>query len=157
MRALKNEDDVFAIEELAWPNEGKMSKEDRVQRLQPDFELSKFHLPPIIQHPDLGDSYWKFNSDAKTIDYTPVRGPTNLMRAMEAQGQGYRVPKPLIRKDEDGNIYDLTRALIEEMLLFPFATHDDLVDAASRIYDMSPSPATAFDRVKPETHYYLDA
>jgi hypothetical protein len=152
MRALKNEDDVFAIEELAWPNEGKMSKEDRVQRLQPDFELSKFHLPPIIQHPDLGDSYWKFNSDAKTIDYTPVRGPTNLMRAMEAQGQGYRVPK-----HEDGNIYDLTRALIEEMLLFPFATHDDLVDAASRIYDMSPSPATAFDRVKPETHYYLDA
>lgn len=157
MRALKDEDDVFAIEELSWPNEGQMSKQDRVQRLQPDFEQGKFHLAPIINHPDLGDCYWKYNAEDQKIDYSPVRGQTNLMRAMDAQGQNYRVPKAIIRKDEDGNIYDLTKALIEEMLLFPFASHDDLVDATSRIYDMQPAPATAFDRIKPADNYFHDA
>lgn len=150
MRAIKEDSEQFAIEELAWPNEGSNSKQDRVQRLQPDFEGGKFFLPPIIRHDDLGDCYWKYNEEEMKIDYTPVRGPTNLMRAMTAQHQGHRVPSAIIRRDEDGNIYDLTRSLMEEMLLFPFATKDDLVDATSRIYDMQPTPALAIDKIKPQ-------
>lgn len=157
MRQMKDEADQFAIEELAWPNEGKNSKSDRVQRLQPDFEKEKFLLPPIIRHPDLGESYWAFNPDTQTIDYWPVRGPTRLMRAMEVQEQKFRIPQAIIRRDENGDIYDVTKALMDEMLLFPFGSHDDLVDATSRVYDMQPTAALAIDRIKPQEHYYADA
>jgi hypothetical protein len=157
MRAMKDPMDVFAITELAWPNEGSNSKKDRVQRLQPDFEGEKFFLPPIIRHPDLGDSYWKYNPTNFTVDFTPVRGPTNLMRAMEHQGQKYRIPKAIVRRDEEGNIYDVTKALMDEMLIFPFALHDDMVDVTSRIYDMTPMAATTIDRIAPELTFHKDA
>lgn len=150
-------DEQFAIEELAWPNEGRNSKADRVQRLQPDFEDGKFFLPPVIHHPDIGKAYWKYNEDTLTIDYWPMRAPTNIMRAMEAQGQKYRIPYVLQRLDENEDIYDVTFALIEEMRLFPFAPHDDLVDATSRIYDMNPAPATLMDRIVSNPHNYADA
>jgi phage terminase large subunit-like protein len=155
---LKLEDaDQFAIEELAWPNEGSNSKKDRVQRLQPDFEKSKFFLPPIIRHPDLGDCYWRYNQADVKIDYLPTQGLTRAMRLMEAQGQSFRVPKPLTRRDEEGNIYDLTWALMEEMTVFPFGAKDDLVDATSRIYDMQPMPAIAMDRISPEVQVFTDS
>lgn len=150
-------DEQFAIEELAWPNEGKNSKADRVQRLQPDFEEGKFFLPPVIHHPEHGRCYWKFNAETLLIDYWPFRGPTRAMRAMDAQGQKYRIPYVLQRLDEDSNVYDVTYALIEEMRLFPFAPHDDLVDATSRIYDMTPAPATLLDRLISNPHNYADA
>lgn len=137
----------FAIEELAWPNEGRNSKGDRVQRLQPDFEVGKFLLPPVIRHPEHGRCYWSYNPDTFLLDFYPYRGPTRQQRAVEAQGQKYRIPYVLERLDENRDIYDLTWALIEEMRLFPFAPHDDLVDATSRIYDMNPSPATIADRL----------
>jgi len=157
MRALPNKDDMFAIEELAWPNEGGNSKKDRVQRLQPDFETGKFFLPPIIKHPDFGDSYWKYDPTDEKVTYAPVKGPTRLMRAMEVQGMGYRVPKAITRRDEDGNIYDVTKALMEEMQLFPFASHDDLVDVTSRVYDMEPMPALPPDKLSTEQTYYYDS
>lgn len=157
MRGLKDEADQFAIDELAWPHEGSNSKKDRVQRLQPDFEMGRFFLPPVIRHPEFGDSYWRFNAADMKIDYLMTQGLTRAMRAAEAQGQKYRVPKAITRRDEDGNIYDVTHALMQEMLIFPFGSHDDLVDATSRIYDMQPSAPVAFDRLAPEMHVYPDA
>jgi hypothetical protein len=157
MLALKDENDQFAIAELAWPNEGSNSKKDRVQRLQPDFELGRFYLPPIIKHPEFGDCYWKYNEADMKVDYMPVRGPTRQMRAAEAMGTKFRIPQAIVRRDEDGNIYDLTHALINEMLTFPFGSHDDLVDAVSRIYDMKPTPAIDIDRVAPSLQIYPDA
>jgi hypothetical protein len=168
MRSLPDGEEPFTIEELAWPNEGKNSKADRVQRLQPDFEGEKFFLPPVIHHPEHGLCYWKYDGfDPKRpqeeqnpsllIKYWPYTNPTRLQRLMEAQGQKYRIPQAIRRRDEDGNIYDVTYALIEEMRLFPFATHDDLVDATSRIYDMSPAPATLMDRIIANPHDYADA
>jgi hypothetical protein len=157
MLALKDDADQFAIEELAWPNEGSNSKKDRVQRLQPDFELGRFYLPPIIKHPEFGECYWRYNETDLKVDYHPVRGPTRQMRAAEAMGTKFRIPQAITRRDEDGNIYDLTHALINEMLTFPFGSHDDLVDAVSRIYDMRPTPAIDIDRVAPSLQIYPDA
>jgi hypothetical protein len=157
MLALKDDADQFAIEELAWPNEGSNSKKDRVQRLQPDFELSRFYLPPVIKHPEFGECYWRYNETDLKVDYHPVRGPTRQMRAAEAMGTKFRIPQAITRRDEDGNIYDLTHALINEMLTFPFGSHDDMVDAVSRIYDMRPTPAIDIDRVAPSLQIYPDA
>ena len=166
------EEDQFAIEELAWPNEGRNSKADRVQRLQPDFENGKFFLPPIMYHPDLprldtnGEAswkatpdlaYWKYNPEKMVLDYWRYQGPTRRMKLAEAQGQRYLVPQAITRRDEDDDVYDVTRALIEEMRLFPFAPHDDLVDAVSRIYDMNPAPASLMDQYVANPNEYADA
>ena len=158
MVALPDEADQFAIDELAWPHEGSNSKKDRVQRLQPDFEMGKFYLPPIIRHPEFGDCYWRWNANDRKLDYLPTQGLTRSMRAAEARGQKYLVPKAILRQDEDGNIYDLTYELMAEMQVFPFGSHDDLVDATSRIYDMEPAKPTQLDRLSPETQiHYPDA
>jgi hypothetical protein len=154
MRAMKDELDQFAIEELAWPNEGRNSKADRVQRLQPDFEKGKFFLPITVKHPEFGDCYWKYTPDTMTLDYKPTQGLTKLMLSMEARHQAHLIPKAIVRRDEDGNLYDVTLALIQEMLIFPFGSHDDLVDAASRIYDMEPTPPIDIDRLSPEPQVY---
>ena len=157
MRQLKDEADQFAIDELAWPHEGSNSKKDRVQRLQPDFELGRFHLPITVRHPEYGESYWRFNAADMKIDYLPHQGLTKTMRAMEGQGQKFRIAKSIVRRDEDGNLYDVTHALMQEMLIFPFGSHDDLVDATSRIYDMQPMPPVQLDRIAPDVQIYPDA
>jgi hypothetical protein len=80
------------------------------------------------------------------IVYTPLLGLTRMQRACEASGELYRIVRPIKRLDEDRNGYDLIRAFIEEALFFPFAPHDDLIDACSRIYDMQPVAAQAWER-----------
>ena len=164
MRAMTDEADQFAITELAWPNEGSNSKNDRVQRLQPDAEKGKFFLPPLIRHPEFGECYWKFDAGTpekpgtKEVVFHPSQGnKTRLMRAVESQGQLYRIPKAITRRDEEGNIYDVTYSLMQEMLVFPFGSHDDLVDATSRIYDMEPMAPMALDKISPEVTIYPDA
>ena len=155
MRAMKNDKDVFSIEELAWPNEGQNSKTARVGRLQPDMEQSRFFLPPIIRHADLGLCYWRWDEQLFKIVFKPWRDHTKSQRAMEVQGMKYRIPKAITRYDEEGNIYDVTMALIEELTVFPFGGHDDFIDAASRIYDMEPIAATQLDKLDPNirTHH----
>lgn len=157
MLLLKNEEDQFAIDELSWPNEGRNSKADRVQRLQPDFEGGKFFLPPIIRHDEWGDCYWRYNVDDFKIDYLPHQGLTKLMRAAEHNGQKWRIPGAIKRLDENKDIYDVTKALMDEMLIFPFGSHDDIVDVTSRIYDMQPTPALMIDRLAPELQIHPDA
>jgi phage terminase large subunit-like protein len=54
----------------------------------------------------------------------------------------------------------VTRALIEEMLFFPFAPKDDLVDALSRIYDMEPTNCSYREKEQADTlnnTFYEDA
>jgi hypothetical protein len=58
------------------------------------------------------------------------------MKAMVDTGHDHLIARPIRRRDEDGRPYDLTMCLMEELLFFPFAPKDDLVDATSRIFDM---------------------
>jgi hypothetical protein len=57
---------------------------------------------------------------------------TKLQRACEASGELLRILRPIEHLDEDRNVYDLTRAFIEEALFFPFAPRDDGIDACAR-------------------------
>ena len=102
------------IEELAWPKEGDGSKIDRVQRLGPDIRSHRFYLP----HPTTEET---LSAD---------------QRKMTMQGAGYRVSSRIRRKDSEGNLYDVAEQLKLQIHYFPFGGLKDLVDAASRIYDI---------------------
>ena len=58
-----------------------------------------------------------------------------------------------MRKDEEGQLYDATIRLFDEMMVFPKRRgHDDFVDALSRIYDMEytmPLRSSDKNRIEP--------
>lgn len=133
---MREENDYFSIGELNWPREGQHSKKDRVQRLEPDTRAGVFRLPALIHEPGVGDCFWHIDEQQSKIVKIPAKGRTRLQQQFVDGGREHLIAKSIRRLDEDGKIYDVTMALIEEMLFFPFAPKDDLVDAASRIYDM---------------------
>lgn len=176
----------FPIKELSWVRErGKESKPSRIGRLEPDFRLARFHLPGKVWTPDLGTATWKIHFDRGpllTRAGVPIVDPktgeeiiddieetakveyqiwreTGAERAARERGEAWRIISPIRRLDEDGNIYDLTRIFFEEYRLYPFATHDDLIDAMSRLYDMEPRPASKIERETEaaQVHDYVDA
>lgn len=111
----------FDIEELGGPK----SKTDRVERLVPDLLAGTFLVSPTVWHETRGECSWSISDDR-----------------IGFQSQSAK-DKPIKRKDENGQPYDLTRDFFEEIELFPFGSHDDLLDAAARIYDMTPErPST---------------
>jgi hypothetical protein len=135
----------FEISELNWTSAGvgNQGKKARVGRLEPDMRNGRFFMPAIVYDPGRGDCYWHVDEKASHIVKIPVRGKTKMMTSMDAAGQSYRNAKSIRRLDEDRKPYDVALALMEEMMFFPFAPKDDLVDATSRIYDMDlqrPSP-----------------
>lgn len=121
--------DAFEISELNWVSEGGQSKDDRVQRLQPDFQSRKFFLAAVSE------------------------GETANQKRIKAQGQGFRVFTPVKRRDHEGNVYSLNKGFLEEYLTYPFSAKKDLIDAASRLYDMEPVPPIIIDEraLEPET------
>lgn len=121
--------DVFDIKELNWTRDGTQSKEDRVQRLVPDFLKGRFYLA------------------------AEVAGETSSQRKMRESGQSYRILQPAKRKDHEGNLYSLNKQFLDEFLFFPFAVHDDLIDACSRIYDMDYQPPVIVDEGSLEPDY----
>lgn len=128
----------FAIDELAWPREGGHSKMDRIERLQPDLKDGKFFVPLRVN--DAGIlSKWRVENGL--IHYDAIDGKeTKRYRDAIAAGNRALVIEPIGRLDEDRAAYDLTKEFIDEMMAAPFGTHDDLLDAASRLYDMDPTP-----------------
>jgi hypothetical protein len=168
----------FAIEELNFPRDGSAhAKPDRVERLEPDLRGGKFLLPAVVHHPEFGGSdgkaIWKAWTEEEAgkaggnspdprlnpgnIVYRPLIGPTRAQRSCEVMGERFRIVRPIVRLDEDQNVYDVTRAFIEEALFFPFAPHDDLIDACSRIYDMQPVAASKWERAEWEAPVHPDA
>lgn len=155
----------FAIDPLNTPRQGGHSKADRVERLEPDIRGGKFYLPGIVYHPDYGghdnQALWSVWTEAEAkaaeakgqdaphkigqVVYRPLLGPTKEQRTMLARSEEYRIMQPIKRIDENNEVYDLTRAFIEEMIFFPFSPKDDLIDAASRIYDLQPTAAIQYE------------
>jgi hypothetical protein len=158
------ENNHFKIEELNTPRQGRHSKDDRIERLEPDIREGRFYLPCLAYHPDHGaDCYWavwnqemadraakkgeKKDYRIGQIVYWKVQGPTKR----QAQVREHRVVTALRRRDEDGRIYDMTRAFIEELLLHPFGAYKDLIDATSCVYDLDPhAPAMLEGRASTE-------
>jgi phage terminase large subunit-like protein len=130
--------DAFEIVEVNWPKEGPGSKEDRVERLQPDFKAGKFFLSMVC-----------LDKDKKPYE------TTNQRRVREA-GQPYRIFNPVKRRDHEGNIYALNAGFLEEYLTFPFSAKKDLIDATSRVYDMDPVPPVIVDQTTLEPETFVD-
>lgn len=129
---MQRDKDAFEITELNWTSDGAQAKDDRVQRLQPDFQSRKFFLAAV----------------------TPTE-TANQKRAREA-GQGFRVFKPVNRRDHEGNLYSLNKGFLEEYLTYPFSAKKDLIDASSRLYDMDPVPPIIIDERVLEPVIYAD-
>lgn len=123
---------MFPIAEVAWPREGPGSKVDRVQRLGPDFRAHKIFLPFELEIP----AQEQGELNPKRMQFT-----ANQVKMINS-GYDYRVARPIRRKDSEGKIYDLTAQFKLQAHFFPFGGKKDLVDAASRIYDMNPKAPT---------------
>ena len=124
--------DAWEIHELAWPKDGTASKYDRIQRLEPDFRAGTFYLAAVTQ------------------------GITKNQQRVIDLGQKYRIFQPVKRVDEGKNIYALNKTLLDEYLVYPFAVHDDFLDACSRIYDIDAEPPILIDERMLEPQTFAD-
>jgi hypothetical protein len=115
----------LSIEELEWPADGPGSKDDRVQRLLPDIRGHAFHLPyePGDKEPDL----------------------TDRQERMIESGYDYRIARPIIQRNENGELYNLSDRFRMQVSYYPFTGLKDLIDAVSRIYDLDPRPPEFID------------
>lgn len=127
---MQRDKDAFSIEELNWTSDGAQAKDDRVQRLQPDFMSKRFYLAAV------------------------TTGETANQKRIREQGQSFRIFKPVNRRDHEGNVYSLNKGFLEEFLTYPFSAKKDLIDAVSRIHDMEPVAPTLIDErmLEPDTY-----
>jgi hypothetical protein len=152
------EDDSFPIEPLQWPRDSEVSKDDRVQRLGPDFRSHKFFLPALMMSQGK-PCFWKLEpgtAGGLEFKFTEQQGLTSMMQRMVNERVPYRIVKALGRVDSENNLYDLSRHFIEQAMLYPFAPLKDLMDAASRIYDMEPRPPVLIDESDTLPEVYQD-
>jgi hypothetical protein len=175
-KMMEPEAPVFSIEELNWTRENDQSKVARYGRLEPDFREGSFMVPMKVWKPDaewVGKDgklasgprtcLWSVDPDTAQIEYRALAmtpGGQPVMTKVETQaknaGEGFRIIEPIRRRDEDGNIYDVTRMFFEEYLFAPFSPHDDFIDAMSRIYDMSPNAPKLIDETLIRLPEYVD-
>jgi len=135
---MQRDGEHFEIIELNWVSEGAQSKDDRVQRLQPDFMQHKFHLAAVCVN-DKGEAY-----------------ETRNQKAARDAGQAYRIFKPVYQKDEDGALYSLNKGFLDEYLTYPFSAKKDMIDATSRLYDLDPLPPVLVDEKMLEPEVFAD-
>jgi hypothetical protein len=109
----------FPVYELNWTGGGgSQSKRDRIQRLEPDLKDGSFFFP--------------YPTDEKRL--------TSHQKDYKIKKQEFLISKKILRKDEEGKVYDLVDWVKRnEYMLFP-TIHPDFLDALSRIYDMDPMP-----------------
>lgn len=148
----------FSIEELNWTGQvGRQSKQARVERLEPALRGGSFFLPARIWNPHVIDpetgkqsksAIWYVEDDSDDIKHRHFGGLNRDERRVQASGERWRIVDPIMRRDEDGNLYDLTRVAQEEIKFFPFSPRDDLIDAISRVFDLDPRPAVVFETLQ---------
>ena len=109
----------FPVYELNWVGGGgSQSKRDRIQRLEPDLKDGSF--------------FWPYPTDKNRL--------TSLQIDVKERKQDFLISGKIMRKDENGKLYDLVKWVKDnEYSLFP-TIHPDFLDALSRIYDMDPTP-----------------
>jgi hypothetical protein len=130
----------FPIQELSWPLESEeRSKRDRIQRLEPDFRKRRLFFPFIHK-----------------INGVTTREYTALQQRCAAENRAFQILQPTRRIDERGNLYTLHIRLTEEYLPYPYSSHDDGLDCASRWYDMDMNPPTIVDDSAIEPPVYVD-
>ena len=153
---MERESYFFEIQELAWPRQGNASKIDRISRLEPDFRKGKFFLPTLTYED--GKIYaWRFREDDRG---RPYFDRVHLTRDKIQKSKALSHPlaaKPIVRKNEEKRIYDLTDDFIKQAMTLPFSGgHDDLVDALSRIYDMDIRPPVIYSKASTLPHVFND-
>lgn len=153
---MKIDKEHFEIKELAWPREGPGAKGDRVGRLRPDFELGHFFLPLLVWHDDQGLCFLKIED--QEVKYVKAEKETSLMTRVARGGEKFRIIRPIKCKDEDGRLYDMTVRFVVEYLAHPApGAFDDLIDGASRIYDMELVPPIIINDKDLEPPTYPDS
>jgi hypothetical protein len=138
--AMEREKLYFEIVILQWPRQEAGSKKDRISRLEPDFRGGKFFLSATL-----------LDRDGKV-----TKEETEAQKEMRRQGQDFRIFQPQFRMDENRRLYSINRMLLDEYLVFPFAQHDDFLDATSRIYDMDPRPPVLINERDLEPEAFSD-
>lgn len=154
----------FPIEKLSWTREGtagQQGKRYRVERLEPDFRNGRFYLPLAILH-NGEPCTWKVDKDPesktyKSIIWQKLEGFTKQQMVALNGGSEDLICKAIKRYDENGKVYDVTDKFIEEYLYFPFGEYKDMVDAASRLYDMQYLPAEIINKHDGEPPQYFDS
>ena len=152
---MERDKEAFEVIELNWTSDGTKAKDDRVQRLQPDFKGGKFYLAMVCQRKvPLLDSNNRpvLGADGKPVMVMEPYETSNQKKVREG-GQSFRIFKPVRAKDHEGNVYSLNKGFLDEYLTYPFSAKKDLIDAASRLYDMEPVPPVLIDEsiLEPET------
>lgn len=153
------EKDSFEIVELNWTRDGTNAKDDRVQRLQPDFASKKFFLAAVClrEVPVVGaDGRVVIDPRTNTPMFKRVPYETTNQRRMREQGQPHRVFAPVQCIDHLGAMYSLNKGFLEEYLFYPFSSKKDLIDATSRVYDMDPVPPVLIDQADLEPEVFPD-
>jgi len=117
--------EAFTIRELNWPQDSPAAKFDRIQRLVGDFAKGRFFLIAAV---------------TREVDGKKVPTETSRQRQMRESGEPYRILKPVVRRDHEGNAYALNKIFLDEYLVYPFSKTDDFLDGVSRIYDMDYQP-----------------
>jgi hypothetical protein len=137
----------FEIIELAWPAEGGNAKYDRIQRLEPDFKQGRIYLAaePV-----------RVVVDAEGAERRERIEETRNQRMVREQGQEWRVLKPTVRLDGEGQSYALNKGLLNQYLRYPYVNHDDDLDCLSRIYDMDPEPPIVIPAGSLEPQEFVD-
>lgn len=126
------EGEAFAIEELAWPRDGSVSKDIRIERLEPDLRNWRFFFP---YDPDRVKR--ELIAKGKPVP-ADIDGYTSMQRKATANKQEFLIARPIKQKNEDGRIYNVLDYIINnEYTFFPNTTKKDGLDAMSRIYDMN--------------------
>lgn len=111
----------FDIKSLEDTSKGRLSKNERIDRMEPDMKQHKIHLP------------WD-NADQEGHAGVPTKNQQECL----THGEAWRVSRPIkvhIAEGDKKVSYDLTQIFLEQLGKHPFASKVDLLDAFSRIYD----------------------
>lgn len=128
---------------------GKISKEDRIQRLIPDLKLGNWKIPYYVEK--FGDiSSWKVTETSTdyfelTYNKEPLKKDgkdrfDKFNEFVENKTFDFTIQErkcyPLVKVGTDNLKYDYTLCFIDEFVNFPYGKNDDILDSISRLYDV---------------------